>query len=41
MKINYRFKLNKWLLILMLVLSVNVWVELIIVEGVVLNDVSK
>ncbi|MEG0629242.1 MAG: zinc-binding dehydrogenase, partial [Enterococcus sp.] len=32
---------NKWLLASMLVLSVNVWAEPIIVEGVVPNDASK
>ena len=41
MKINHRFKSNKWLLTLTLVLSVNVWAEPIIVEGVVPNDASK
>ena len=41
MKINHRFKSNKWLLTLTLVLSVNVWVKPIIVEGVVPNDASK
>ena len=41
MKINHRFKSNKWLLTLILVLSVNVWAEPIIVEGVVPNDASK
>lgn len=41
MKINHRFKSNKWLLTLTLVLSVNVWAEPIIIEGVVPNDASK
>ena len=41
MKINHRFKLNKWLLTLTLALSGNVWAEPIIVEGVVPNDASK
>ena len=41
MKINHGFKLNKWLLTLTLALSVNVWAEPIIVEGVVPNDASK
>ena len=41
MKINHRFKSNKWLLTLTLVLSVNVWAEPIIVEGVVPNEASK
>ena len=41
MKINHRFKSNKWLLTLTLVLSVNVWAEPIIVEGVVPNEARK
>ena len=41
MKINHRFKSNKWLLTLTLVLSVNVWAEPIIVDGVVPIDASK
>ena len=41
MKIKHRFKSNKWLLTLTLVLSVNVWAEPIIVEGVVPNEASK